>query len=144
MIWRQKLVRIVDGSTFTTPTPPEHIKGRLHRFTSQARRDDRDAWCRLMRETGATLSQISAALGITIKQVQKAAIRAGYVSSRGSKKRAPRWLNHNGYRLGRPGPAFAVIDAETQNAIIDYAAKHRCTITLAAFRMLEKMRGGLK
>lgn len=128
----------MDGSTFNIPEPPEHIKGNLHRFIPQQRRDDRDAWCRLMREAGHTCRVIGKALGITANMAHKASERAGYVTP--PKQITYQWLRNRGARMGKATAAFAVLDPKTQAMLIKASFNRRCSIIEATFAMVAEMK----
>lgn len=127
---------MMDGSRMTIPDPPERIKGNLHRFRPQHLRTERDKWCKTMREAGFTCVTIGEALGITPGMAHKRSMAAGFNHDKSTAHIKPTRLHNMGYRIGQAGSAFGNAPAPLQHAIVDFAAKHGCTIADAAFRML--------
>lgn len=126
----------MDGSTFTTLNPPDHIKGNLHRFIPQETRDERDKWCADMRMANMLIRQIADALGIHKAQAHKASIRGGY--RKPMKPVTPEWLRNHGQKMGHGAHGFAKLDNETQRALVLMARRKRCTVMQAAFDVVQE------
>lgn len=129
---------MMDGASFQYLDPPEHIRGKLHRFSPQSLKDERNKWCADMARAGYSSRKIAEPLGVHRHSVIRFAILGGFDWQAQTKRLSRHHLQRKKYHIGNPFDAFEAAPVHLQHALTAYCRKHNCSVSHAAFRMLSE------
>lgn len=101
-----------------TLTAPEHLKGKLSKYTPQSLRDERNKWCADMKAAGFNDADVGAALGISVDSAYSASVAGGWRSIRGKRI----YLDKIGVAYGVKMDGAAYLSDDQQHQIVDICA----------------------
>lgn len=105
-----------------TLTAPKHIRGRMRCGTPVDLVSERLEWMTIQRKSGATLADLSHAIGISISSVQRI-LTAGRVRYRRPIKNGMSRFYACGVKVGAISPAIEAMPVEVQERLLDDAAR---------------------